>query len=67
MYIELIYGCWGHYESGRKGVHWIDLAHDRDKWRSLVNTVIVFHRNWEISLLPEKLLSSQKGSMELVS
>jgi len=23
-----------------EGVDWIDLAHDRDKWRSVVNTVV---------------------------
>jgi hypothetical protein len=24
------------------GVHWIDLAHGRDKWRALVNTTMKF-------------------------
>jgi hypothetical protein len=27
-------------EIGRGGVDWIDLAQDRDRWRTLVNTVI---------------------------
>jgi hypothetical protein len=27
-------------EIGWDGVDWIDLAHDRDQWRALVNTVM---------------------------
>jgi hypothetical protein len=27
-------------EIGWNGMDWIELAHDRDKWRTLVNTVI---------------------------
>jgi hypothetical protein len=27
-------------EIGWDGVHWIELAQDRDQWRALVNTVI---------------------------
>jgi hypothetical protein len=27
-------------EIGWGGVDWIDLAHDRDKWRALVNAVM---------------------------
>jgi uncharacterized protein with PIN domain len=27
-------------EIGWDGVHWIDLAQDRDQWRALVNTVM---------------------------
>jgi hypothetical protein len=27
---------------GWDGVHWIDLAQDRDHWRALVNTIINF-------------------------
>jgi hypothetical protein len=27
-------------EIGWDGMHWIELAQDRDKWRALVNTVI---------------------------
>jgi hypothetical protein len=29
-------------EIGWDGVHWIDLAQDRDQWRALVNTVMNF-------------------------
>jgi hypothetical protein len=25
---------------GRRGIHWIDLAKDRDRWRALVNAVM---------------------------
>jgi hypothetical protein len=27
-------------EIGWDGVHWIDIAQDRDQWRALVNTVL---------------------------
>jgi hypothetical protein len=27
-------------EIGWDGVDWIDMAHDRDQWRALVNTVL---------------------------
>jgi hypothetical protein len=27
-------------ETGRDGVDWIDMAHDRDQWRALINTVL---------------------------
>jgi hypothetical protein len=27
-------------EIGRGGMDWIDLAHDRDNWRALVNTMM---------------------------
>jgi hypothetical protein len=29
-------------EIGYGGMEWIDLAHDRDKWKALVNTAINF-------------------------
>jgi hypothetical protein len=29
-------------EIGWGGMDWIDLVHDRDKWRALVNTVMNF-------------------------
>jgi hypothetical protein len=29
-------------ETGWDGVDWVDLAHDRDQWRALVNTVMNF-------------------------
>jgi hypothetical protein len=29
-------------EIGWDGMDWIDLAHDRDQWRALVNTVMNF-------------------------
>ena len=45
---------------------WIDLAHNRSKWRALVN-VVMTHKMWEISWLAANLLASQEGlrSMEL--
>jgi hypothetical protein len=29
-------------EIGWSGMYWIDLAHDREQWRALANTVINF-------------------------
>ena len=34
--LKWIFETWG------GGVDWIDLAEDRDKWRSLVNVVMIF-------------------------
>jgi hypothetical protein len=31
-----------------EGVHWIHLAHDRDQWLGLVNTVMKFRKMWGI-------------------
>jgi hypothetical protein len=42
----------GHREIGLGGMDWIDLAQDRDQWRSLVNTVMNL---WV------QLAASQKG------
>jgi len=28
-------------EVGFEGMRWIDLAHDRDRWRALVNAVMI--------------------------
>ena len=28
-------------EIGQKGVDWIDLAQDRDKWQAVVNAVLI--------------------------
>jgi hypothetical protein len=27
-------------DTGWGGIHWIDMAHDRDQWKTLVNTVM---------------------------
>jgi hypothetical protein len=37
-------------EIGWGGIDWIDLFHDRDKWRALVKTVInsAFLKCWEV-------------------
>ena len=32
---------------GRGSTDWIDLAHDRDKWRSLVNAIISLRVPWD--------------------
>ena len=45
-----------------EGVDWIDLAHDRDKWRAVVNTVMNgFRKIRGISWLAEELLAFQVG------
>jgi hypothetical protein len=50
---------------------WIDLAQDRDQWRSLVNTVMKlrFRKILGNSLVPERLAAPKEGfnSMEIVS
>jgi hypothetical protein len=33
-------------EIGRKGVHWIHLAQDKDQWRALVNIVMTLWVSW---------------------
>jgi len=33
-------------ETGSEGVDWIHLAHDRDQWRDLVNTVMNIRVSW---------------------
>jgi hypothetical protein len=48
---------------------WIDLAENRDKWRALVNKVIIFGlHTMENSCVAERLAASQGlSSMELVN
>jgi hypothetical protein len=48
---------------------WIDLAHDRDRWRAVVNVVMNLgvHKMRGVSWLAEDLLASEQGlcSLEL--
>jgi len=48
-------------ETGRKGMEWIHLALDRDKWQALVNMVkkLGFHQCGEYFDQLSKLLASQ--------
>jgi hypothetical protein len=50
---------WTLVKYGEKVVKESHLAHDRDKWRKLVNTVM-FHKRRGISWLAEWLLASQE-------
>jgi hypothetical protein len=40
-------------EIGCEGVDWTHLAHDRDQWRVIFNTVMNLRIPWEISSLAE--------------
>jgi hypothetical protein len=48
-------------------VHWIDLAHDRGKWRVLVNTLMKFGitQNARNSSTSRGIVTSQKGTASL--
>jgi hypothetical protein len=57
-------------EIGWSTMDWIDLAQDKDQWRTLVKTVMNLrvHKIFRNFLVAEQLLASQEGfnSMELV-
>jgi hypothetical protein len=44
------------------GMDWIELAQDRDGWRSVVNSVMkhLVPKMWEIFQLAENMLASQE-------
>jgi len=69
--LQIKFKNWNAGGGERWGADWIDLAQDRDKWRSLVNAWWTFglHKTWGISWLAEQLLASQEEvcSLELVS
>jgi hypothetical protein len=44
------------WEVGCEGMDWIDLAHDRDRWRALVNAVT----NLQVPLNARKFLTSRE-------
>jgi hypothetical protein len=54
-----------------KNIDWIDMAQDRNRWRTLVNAVMNLrvHKMRGIFRIAEDLLASHEGlcSMELVS